>query len=83
MSHESRRRALETTGLIHPRPHAVTAPLFGGDHPFFFALDKVQVKYEMLRAHLIEGDTVTVSAADTATPEQSSTWWRPPSKKRA
>ena len=30
--------------------------------PFFFALDKVQVKYEMLRAHLVDGLPV-VSAA--------------------
>src|SRR5262245_42332177 len=62
MSLESRRAALEAAGLVHPRPEAVTAPLFGSD-PFFFPLDKVQVKYEMLRAVLVDGDTVVTSAA--------------------
>ena len=57
-----RRRALEAAGLIHPRPDAVTAPLFDGREPFFLPLDKVQVKYEMLRAHVVEGVRVTTSA---------------------
>jgi transposase len=61
MSNNSRRDAWETTGLVHPRPEAVTSPLFQHDD-FFFALDKIQVKYEMLRAHLVEGDTVTETA---------------------
>ena len=38
------------------------AELFVSGVPFFFALDKVQVKYEMLRAHLVDGLPV-VSAA--------------------
>jgi transposase len=40
----------------------VTATLFaqGG---FFLAADKVQVKYEMLRAHLLDGVPVTAAAA--------------------
>jgi transposase len=48
--------------LLHPRPEAVVASLFVDGGPFFFALDKVQVKYEMLRAHLVDGQPV-VSAA--------------------
>jgi transposase len=40
----------------------VTAVLFATD-PFFFALDKVQVKYEMLRAHATEAMSVTDAAA--------------------
>ena len=50
MSEASRLAALEQTGLVHPGA--------GGDFPavlfrrFFLPLDKVQVKYEMLRAHL-------------------------------
>jgi transposase len=63
MSQQSRRQSLEANGLVHPRPEAVTAELFCLGEPFFFALDKVQVKYEMLRAHFVEGDTVTVAAA--------------------
>ena len=54
-------RALNSPAL-HPRPEAVTAPLFNGREPFFLALDKVQVKYEMLRAHAIDGLSATVSA---------------------
>jgi transposase len=63
VSAESRRQALEAAGLVHPRPEAVTAVLFGGGEPFFLALDKVQVKYEMLRAVLVDGETVTSAAA--------------------
>ena len=61
MSQASRWRALEAEGLRHPRPDAVTATLFaqGG---FFLAADKVQVKYEMLRAHLLDGVPVTAAA---------------------
>jgi transposase len=62
MSHESRRQALAVAGLVHPRPEAVTAALFEGRSPFFFAPDKVQVKYEMLRAHVVDGLTVTAAA---------------------
>jgi transposase len=42
----------------------VTAPLFVGREPFFFSLDKLQVKYEMLRAHVVDGVSVA-AAADT------------------
>lgn len=62
MTTESRRRALEQSGLLHPRPEAVTAPLFDGRAPFFLALDKVQVKYEMLRAHVVDGVSATAAA---------------------
>ena len=51
-------------GLLHPRADAVSAELFahGG---FFLAADKVQVKYEMLRAHLLDGASVTVRGSRT------------------
>ena len=62
MSATTRRRLLEQAGLIHPRPAAVSAPLFDGRESFFLALDKVQVKYEMLRAHLIGGLSATAAA---------------------
>jgi len=48
--------------LFHPRPESVLAQLFVSGGPFFFALDKVQVKYEMLRAHLVD-DAAVVDAA--------------------
>jgi len=50
-------------GVVHPRPDAVTATLFGSNSPFYLAADKVQVKYEMLRAHLAEHLPVTAAAA--------------------
>ena len=53
---------MRQAGSSDPRPEAVTAELFCSGEPFFFALDKVQVKYEMLRAHFGDGATV-VSAA--------------------
>jgi transposase len=62
LSHAARRRALDATGLTHPRPEGITAPLFVGPEPFFFPLDKVQVKYEMLRAHVVDGATVVAAA---------------------
>ena len=62
MSIATRRRVLEQVGLVHPRPEAVSAPLFDGRESFFLALDKVQVKYEMLRAHVIDGLSATAAA---------------------
>jgi transposase len=62
MSTATRRRILEQAGLLHPRPEAVTAPLFDGRESFFLDLDKVQVKYEMLRAHVIDGLSATAAA---------------------
>ena len=44
MNNTSRRRTLETIGLVHPRPEAVTSPLFQAADPFFYALDKVQAR---------------------------------------
>ena len=40
MSNNTRRQALHAAGLAHPRPDAVTAPLFHSGQPFFFAMDK-------------------------------------------
>jgi len=63
MSMKSRQEALESAGLVHPRPGAVTAEVFHLGVPFFFALDKVQVKYEMLRAVVVDGETVKAAAS--------------------
>lgn len=62
MSQASRRTALEAGRLVHPRERAVTAPLFDGSRRFFLAADKVQVKYEMLRAHVVDQVSVTAAA---------------------
>ena len=63
MAESARRRALERAGLLHPHPEAVRAAPFVERPDFFAAFDKVQVKYEMLRAHLAEHVPVTVAAA--------------------
>ena len=63
MSETTRLQALRESGLLHPNPQAVHAPLFTSSAGFFVAADKVQVKYEMLRAHLLEGLPVTQAAA--------------------
>jgi transposase len=63
MTTAARRQALESAGLVHSSPEAVTAALFDGSRSFFLAEDKVQVKYEMLRAHVVEGLSVTSAAA--------------------
>lgn len=58
-----RRQALQRAGLIHPRPAQVSAALFTSGQPFFAPFDKVQVKYEMLRANLAEGVSATAAAS--------------------
>jgi transposase len=63
MSQASRESALRARGLAHPNAAAVSAELFNIGNPFFLALDKVQVKYEMLRAHAVDGLSVTGAAA--------------------
>ena len=63
MTGASRHNALAAAGLLHPNPEAVTAALFVGGAGFFFAEDKVQVKYEMLRSHAVDGEAVTAAAA--------------------
>jgi transposase len=63
MSRHARLGALEAQGLVHPRADAVTAALFVAGDPFFLSADKLQVKYEMLRAHVVDGESVTAVAA--------------------
>jgi transposase len=63
VSEASRLAALTGAGLLHANPAGVRAPLFTSGGGFFLAEDKVQVKYEMLRVHLVEGQPVTSAAA--------------------
>jgi transposase len=50
--------SLRKTGLLHPAPERVNDPWFQ-DHPEFFdAHDFLQVRYEMIRSHRIDGDSV-------------------------
>ena len=54
--------ALRAAGALHPRPDAVQDETFLG-HEFFDRRDRVQVKYEMLRRHRVDGRPVTDVAA--------------------
>jgi transposase len=62
MSEASRVRSLTEAGLVHPHPDAVRAALFA-ESGFFLAEDKVQVKYEMLRAHVLDRYSATEAAS--------------------
>lgn len=48
---------LKRTGTLNPRPHAVSDALFR-ENPFFDSKDLLQVRYEMLRRHRVEGASV-------------------------
>jgi transposase len=52
-----KRQFLEEAGALHGHPDRVRARIFQV-HRFFDPLDKVQVKYEMLRAHAVDGRSV-------------------------
>ena len=52
---------LKRTGTLNPRPDAVSDALFQ-ENPFFDSKDLLQVRYEMLRRHNVEG----VSIVDVA-----------------
>ena len=54
--------ALKRTGTLNPRPDSVSDALFK-ENPFFDRKDLLQVRYEMLRRHSVEG----VSIVDVAT----------------
>jgi transposase len=53
---------LKRTGTLNPHPDAISDPLFK-ENPFFDPKDLLQVRYEMLRRHSVEG----VSIVDVAT----------------
>ena len=62
MAASGRYRALEQAGLLHPAPEAVVGGPFRSHRQFFAAFDKLQVKYEMLRCHVVDGESATVAA---------------------
>jgi hypothetical protein len=53
--------ALQATGTLNRRPQAVTDPLFRTGS-FFDPRDLLQVRYEMVRRHLVEEEPVAVTA---------------------
>lgn len=44
--------------LVNPRHQAISHPLFAGAPVFFDPRDLLQVRYELLRCHLIDGHAV-------------------------
>jgi len=54
--------ALRAAGALHPHPEAVQDAAFARSE-FFDRRDRVQVKYEMLRRHQLDGRRVTEVAA--------------------
>lgn len=56
MTTPAKKKILREAGLLNPHPDAVRSPLFTME--FFDAGDRAQVKYEMLRAHSVDGDAV-------------------------
>lgn len=63
MAGSARERALAESGLLHPAPEAVSAKPFMAQPGFFAAFDKVQVKYEMLRAHVVDRESASAAAS--------------------
>src|SRR5215831_7243584 len=53
---------LKRTGTLNPRPGAVADALFK-ENPFFDPRDLLQVRYEMIRRHNVEGASIVEVAA--------------------
>ena len=62
MADKDKKKFLEAAGAFNPDPGGVKDEKFQQPGGFFDPLDKVQVKYEMLRAHAVDGETVTEAA---------------------
>ena len=58
-----KRQFLEEVGALHRHPDRVRAELFER-YRFFDPVDKVQVKYEMLRAHAIDKRSIVMVAEE-------------------
>jgi transposase len=56
MTTAAKKKTLLASGTLNPHPEAVRSELFKMD--FFDPWDRAQVKYEMLRAHSVDGDPV-------------------------
>ena len=58
-----KRHALQQDGTLRPARTRVRAGLFWQHPTFFDPRDELQVKYEMLRAHFVDGQAVTAACA--------------------
>lgn len=61
-SKKAKRKFLEAAGALNPHPERVTDKKFLPPERFFDPLDKVQVKYEMLRANGVDEESVSEAA---------------------
>jgi transposase len=59
---DAKAATLRAVGALHPHPERVQDEAFA-QHEFFDRRDQVQVKYEMLRRHRVDGRPVTAVAA--------------------
>jgi transposase len=60
---DPKREALAKDGALNPHPEAVRDALFTGN-PFFDAKDLVQVRYEMVRRHRVDGVAISEASTD-------------------
>ena len=67
---DSKAAALRAAGALHPHPERITDELFA-QSPFFDRRDRVQVKYEMLRAHDVDGRQISKVARAFGTSRQA------------
>jgi len=59
---DAKSQALAQDGVLNPNPEAVRDALFA-DNLFFDAKDLVQVRYEMVRRHQVDGVAISEAAA--------------------
>jgi transposase len=53
-----KQKNLKQAGLLNPRAELVTDPVFVKHPEFFDVYDHLQVRYEMLRSHILDGNSV-------------------------
>jgi transposase len=59
--HDSKSQTLARDHVLNPHPGAVQDPLFA-NHPFFDPRDLVQLRYEMVRRHQVDGLSISDAA---------------------
>lgn len=69
-SDDAKVEALRRQGALHPHSEIVQDEAFQGEE-FLDPRDRVQVKYEMLRRHRVEGQSVTEAAASFGVSRQA------------
>ncbi len=69
-SEDPKAAALRAAGAFHPHPEAITDELFLRSS-FFDRRDRLQVKYEMLRAHDVDGRRISEVARAFGTSRQA------------